>query len=92
MQAETGDPVNIQLHLPDFSPDDPRTEALSLALQQLVIRGTPIILHLRDFGGQVDKGPIVSLASPDLPTITLDSLAESIGNKLRAGATQGNLL
>lgn len=90
MQAESEDAVSIQLQLSDFAPDNPRAEPLALALQQLVIRDKPIILHLRDSGGQAGSGPIISLASPDLPTITLDSLAETVGNHLRAGADQGN--
>ncbi len=86
MQAESDDPVNIQLQLTDFPPDDSRAEALALALQQLVIRDKPIILHLRDFAGATGTGSIISLASPDAPTITLDSVAETVGDRLRAGA------
>jgi ActR/RegA family two-component response regulator len=88
MQAESRDPVNIQLELSDFPPDDSRAESLALALQQLVIRDKPIILHLRDLAGPGGSGAIISIASPDSPTITLDSVAETVGNRLRAGAGQ----
>ncbi|MBC8139077.1 MAG: HAMP domain-containing protein [Fibrella sp.] len=86
MQSESNDPVNIQLQLDDFKPGDTRAESLALALQQLVIRDKPIILHLRDFGALNGSGAIVSLASPDLPAITLDFLAEAVGNHLRTDA------
>jgi 4-hydroxy-tetrahydrodipicolinate reductase len=89
LQSESRDVVNIQLELSAFAPGDGRAESVALALQQLVIRDKPIILHLRDFGGQADSGPIISLASPDLPPMTLDSLAEAVGGRLRVGAVEG---
>lgn len=89
LRAESQDVVNIQLELSTFVPGDSRAESLALALQQLVIHDKPIILHLRDFGGLAGSGPIISLASPDLPPMTLDSLAETVGGRLRTGATEG---
>jgi hypothetical protein len=88
LQSESQDVVNVQLELAAFVPGDSRAESLALALQQLVIHDKPIILHLRDFGGQADSGPIISLASPDMPPMTLDSLAETVGSRLRSGADE----
>ena len=84
-QAGSDDPVAVAVDLADFAPGNGRIEALALALQGLVICGKPIVLHIRDVGGDTaDAGePMVSLASPDLPHSSLGAIAEAIGNRLR---------
>ncbi len=85
-RTESDDAAAIQIDLADFARDTPDVERLAIALQQLTISGTPIVLYIRDSNQGVSADTtLVSLASPEMPSVALENMAEVVGGLLRAG-------
>lgn len=79
-------PVAVRLRLADFAPEDIRAESLAYSLQQQLIRGKGITLHIQDLEseGETSPGLFVSLSTPEMAgEFSPERIAEAVGNTLR---------